>query len=145
MYNETWHIHIKWLKQSTSGSFNSLKCFAEWKNHLSAQCYCCAALLHMHRLPSQETLLVPSYLLCTAHLLWALLHLGLSNLLLFSLSSLVIAHCKGASVLAHRCMQFAVTSMLWKWELQQFSVHVCDVSSQTWNFVGRSQGKVGLL
>lgn len=36
-----------------------------------------------------------------------------------------IAHCKGSSVLAHRCMQLAVTSMLWKWELQQLPSYVC--------------------
>lgn len=32
-------------KQSTCGSFNSLKCSAEWKNHLCAQCYCCVLFL----------------------------------------------------------------------------------------------------
>lgn len=45
MHNETWHIHIKWLKTVSRGSFNSLKCSAERKNHLSAQCYCCALFL----------------------------------------------------------------------------------------------------
>ncbi|XP_010151791.1 PREDICTED: feline leukemia virus subgroup C receptor-related protein 2, partial [Eurypyga helias] len=44
------------------------------------------------------------------------------------------AHSRGSSGLAHR--QFAATNMLQKQELQQLPPYACDVTSQTWNFVG---------
>lgn len=118
MYNARWQFHIKCLKLSPGGF-----CLIAWtilqNNPFFARCYCCVLFLFpflLHRLPSWQLLLVPSCLQCTAHLLRALFHLGLSNLFCFP------ACCSYSSVLAHGCMGFVVTYMLQKQELQP----VCD-------------------
>lgn len=142
------------LKQSTCGSFNSQKCSAEWKNHLSAHLsataeffssLCFLFLLHVNCLPSKEFLL--AFFLCSVccPLFRELFSLDLRNLFLFSTSSVVVTHYTDSSVLTHRCTVWVCCHQHAAEERASTTPFMCYVSSQTWNSVARSQGKVSLL